>query len=152
MSKDLWYRYVSDCDGTLTVSTCDLVQYDTKLVVYAASSACPTSATPIAACSDNELGCANAASSVRINTVPGAIHFIRVGGVDGGGPGAFDVACQPRCVGDFNDDRNVDGIDLGVLLSLWGSSASSGGDLNNDGVIDGIDLGILLSRWGLGCP
>jgi hypothetical protein len=46
----------------------------------------------------------------------------------------------------------VDGIDLGVLLSLWGSSASSGGDLNNDGVIDGIDLGILLSRWGLGCP
>jgi hypothetical protein len=152
MSKDLWYRYVSDCDGTLTVSTCDLVQYDTKLVVYAASAACPTSATPIAACSDNELGCANAASSVRVSTVPGAIHYIRVGGVDGGGPGAFDVACQPRCVGDFNDDRNVDGIDLGVLLSLWGSSASSGGDLNNDGVIDGIDLGILLSRWGLGCP
>ncbi len=48
---------------------------------------------------------------------------------------------------DLNCDGSVDGADLGILLSAWGSNAC-GPDINGDGVIDGADLGILLAAWG----
>jgi len=56
-----------------------------------------------------------------------------------GGPGN-------TCPADINGDGQVDGSDLGALLSTWGTSGSA--DLNNDGSVDGADLGNLLSRWG----
>ncbi len=49
--------------------------------------------------------------------------------------------------GDLNGDGVVDGADLGLLLSAWGSGGSDA-DLNEDGVVDGADLGLLLSAWG----
>jgi hypothetical protein len=55
----------------------------------------------------------------------------------------------PACAGDLNADNQVDGIDLGVLLSAWGTNGD--GDLNGDGSVDGIDLGVMLSAWGA-CP
>lgn len=51
-----------------------------------------------------------------------------------------------RVRGDLNNDGAVDGADLGLLLSNWGTAGP--GDLNGDGVVDGADLGILLSTWG----
>jgi len=46
---------------------------------------------------------------------------------------------------DLNGDGVVDGADLGILISAWGSSGTA--DLNGDGVVDGTDLGILLAQW-----
>jgi len=46
---------------------------------------------------------------------------------------------------DLNDDGLVNGADLGILLSNWGTAGP--GDLNADGVVDGADVGILLSYW-----
>jgi len=57
----------------------------------------------------------------------------------------------PDCVADLNGDDVVDGIDLGELLSAWGTKGFSDADLNSDGIVDGIDLGILLTLWGP-CP
>jgi hypothetical protein len=56
------------------------------------------------------------------------------------------LALTPSVPADLNGDGVVDGIDLGILLSGWGSAGA--GDLSGDGVVDGIDLGILLSAWG----
>ena len=56
------------------------------------------------------------------------------------------LALTPSVPADLNGDGVVDGIDLGILLSGWGSAGA--GDLNGDGVVDGIDLGVLLSAWG----
>ena len=47
---------------------------------------------------------------------------------------------------DFNGDYVVDGVDLGLLYSAWGSDDPRY-DLNGDGVVDGEDLGILLENW-----
>ncbi len=62
----------------------------------------------------------------------------------------FNVAPPGGCVlsnpSDFNADGIVNGADLGVLLSNWGSDTGSG-DVNNDGTCDGADLGILLGNW-----
>lgn len=50
--------------------------------------------------------------------------------------------------GDFNLDGQINGVDLGVLLSRWGIAQVGFADLDGDGWIDGVDLGILLARWG----
>lgn len=54
--------------------------------------------------------------------------------------------CPLPCVGDVNTDRAVDGADLGVMLSSWGTSGPA--DLNGDSTVNGADVGILLSAWG----
>lgn len=54
--------------------------------------------------------------------------------------GPWSVVPSP----DFNGDGLVNGLDLGVLLSGWGSAQ---GDINGDGTTDGADLGLVLSAW-----
>jgi len=67
--------------------------------------------------------------------------------------GVPDVCQQPTCVdADLFRDFNVNGADLGILLSQWGlNSPLTVSDINSDGVVNGADLGILLSFWGA-CP
>lgn len=54
------------------------------------------------------------------------------------------------CFEDANADGNVDGVDLAVLLSQWGtcSPVACQCDFNSDGAVNGIDLALLLSKWG----
>jgi len=60
----------------------------------------------------------------------------------------FSILGEPSGVfGDLNGDGIVDGADLGILLSNWGSCQGCDADLNGDGVVDGADLGLLLSNW-----
>jgi hypothetical protein len=60
------------------------------------------------------------------------------------------VPTTPNCVSsDIYRDYNVNGADLGILLSQWGPNTSlTESDLNSDGGVDGADLGLLLSFWG----
>ena len=53
--------------------------------------------------------------------------------------------CTPPFVpADLNQDTFINGADLAILLSGWGTLA---GDVNQDGITDGIDLASLLSAW-----
>jgi hypothetical protein len=67
--------------------------------------------------------------------------------------GVPDVCQQPTCAdADIYRDFNVNGADLGILLSQWGPNTPlTESDLNSDGVVNGADLGLLLSFWGP-CP
>ena len=47
---------------------------------------------------------------------------------------------------DINSDGQVDGADLGILISDWGTTGPEA-DLNLDGIVDGGDLGVLLASW-----
>jgi hypothetical protein len=50
---------------------------------------------------------------------------------------------------DLNGDDAVDGVDLCMLLSQWGSCASEcQADLNGDGVVGGEDITAMVARWG----
>ncbi len=62
----------------------------------------------------------------------------------------FVCASSTPCSGDVNGDGAVDGADLGLLLTAWGS-ANKSADINGDGAVDGADLGLLLTAWG-SCP
>ncbi len=74
---------------------------------------------------------------------------------------AVDYFCAPHCfffmtgtinvaaagpAGDINGDRIVNGGDLTVLLSAWGTT-SGPADINHDGIVSGPDLAIVLSSW-----
>ena len=54
------------------------------------------------------------------------------------------------CPADLNGDGEVNGADLGLLLSAWGTCTETPclGDINEDGVVNGADLGLMLSTWG----
>ena len=60
---------------------------------------------------------------------------------------------EPKpCSGDLNGDEDVNGADLGLLVSAWGPCpAPCVADINGDAVVNGADLGLLMSAWGL-CP
>ncbi len=109
-----------------------------------------------------ELGPATLIASFAIEVVPGQIPpAVDLGAtvVFGTGPGTpstegVGAITQPfatvTAVGDVNADGAVDGSDLGLLLSTWGTTGAGGiGDLNADGSVDGADLGLLLSAWGV---
>ncbi len=48
--------------------------------------------------------------------------------------------------GDLNSDRQVNALDLSILLSHWGTTNTSA-DINHDGTVNVIDLSALLSHW-----
>ena len=55
--------------------------------------------------------------------------------------------CQ--CLADLFVDHQVNGADLGALLSQWGPAQSGTvSDINRDGQVNGADLGYLLNAWG----
>lgn len=51
------------------------------------------------------------------------------------------------CIGDLNDDGEVNGADVGLFLVAWGTT-NQAADLNDDGIVNGADFGILLAAWG----
>jgi hypothetical protein len=56
-------------------------------------------------------------------------------------------------LGDLNKDGFVNGHDLIILFSQWGTcpdpaNSDCPADLNGDGKVDGMDMVILLSNWG----
>jgi hypothetical protein len=48
---------------------------------------------------------------------------------------------------DLNGDYNVNGADLGMLLSQWGTAGAA--DFDGSGQVNGADLGSLLANWGV---
>jgi len=92
---DVWYDYVATCDGTLTVSTCGMADYDTKLAVYVGGG-CPVGDGNLLGCNEDTAGCAGYTSIVMIPASVGQTYKIRVGGWLGAqGTGILSVSCQP---------------------------------------------------------
>ncbi|QQR60510.1 hypothetical protein IPH19_03810 [Candidatus Uhrbacteria bacterium] len=52
-----------------------------------------------------------------------------------------------RLIGDVNDDRVVDDVDLSLFTRHW-RRYDRQSDFNEDGMIDDIDLSLLASHWG----
>lgn len=63
------------------------------------------------------------------------------------------TTAPPNCPGDANGSGSINGADLSVLLSQFGSSVTprTGADFNGDGLVNGADLSVLLSNFGTSC-
>jgi hypothetical protein len=59
-----------------------------------------------------------------------------------------NIPDECECLADIFVDGQVNGADLGIVLSQWGQGAGAAGDINRDGVVNGADLSIVLGDWG----
>ncbi|RLF31331.1 MAG: hypothetical protein DRM98_05765, partial [Thermoplasmata archaeon] len=58
-------------------------------------------------------------------------------------------AIVSQCIGDINNDGEINIYDLAILISHWGQENTA--DLNNDNIVDLEDVKILLTHWGEIC-
>ena len=74
--------------------------------------------------------------------------------IDANSNGIPDICEVDQCPGDISGNGVVDGVDLTLLLGVWGTDGIGGefdADITNDGIVGGADLTVLFSGWGP-CP
>ena len=92
--NDIWYRYTAPIDGTLVISTCDSVDFDSRIAIYTGGCADLVEH----ACNDDGTGCADYSSLLVTNCTEGVDYLIRIGGyAEGGGSGSFGVKASEGC-------------------------------------------------------
>jgi hypothetical protein len=147
-TRDVWFSWTSDRQGTVEIAACD-PWFDTVLAVYTGSCTAPA----ILACNDNAPFCGGLGSRVNFTAICGTTYLIRVGPrLGAGGEATISIStsapvCQ-NCTADIDRDGQVGAPDLAALLNGWGTAV---GDLNGSGTTDAQDLAVLLSAWGP-CP
>ena len=68
---------------------------------------------------------------------------------ENGVPDCCEDGTDCQCLGDVNNDGQVNGADISVLLGFWGLNGKPvAADINKDGSVDGADLAQLLGSWG----
>jgi hypothetical protein len=83
MHADVWFNYIACDNGSMTVSTCDLINFDSDIVVYEGTCEGMTQV----ACNGDGSGCGGYSSSTTFTVTGGAQYLIRVGGWDGSSEG-----------------------------------------------------------------
>ncbi len=84
MSADVWFSYIACENGSMTVSTCDLISFDSDIVIYEGTCDAMTQV----ACNGDGDGCGGYTSIVTFNVSEGANYLIRVGGWDSSSQGS----------------------------------------------------------------
>jgi len=145
---DVWFTYVAQLNGDVTIDLCASAM-STRLAVYAGTGCDGLEAREIAC----NIAACGVRSSVSFTAVCDEEFLVRVGGYSAGG--SMEVSSQgTTCavLGDIDGNGAVDAADLGLLLAAWGACHGPRGgpcaaDLDGDGVVDGVDLGLLLGAW-----
>ncbi|MFM8816445.1 MAG: hypothetical protein ACKOHI_00950, partial [Phycisphaerales bacterium] len=81
-------------------------------------------------------------------TVPAGIAGVTRISSGSDGNAVIGQAPAPPCLGDLDASRDVNGIDLGLLLADWGRMDGPSTDIDGDQLVDGRDLGLMLATWG----
>ncbi|MEE2908292.1 MAG: proprotein convertase P-domain-containing protein [Planctomycetota bacterium] len=151
--NDIWFRYVACDNGTLTVSTCGLVDYDSDLVVYDGDDC---DSLILLGCNDDGDGCEGYSSYLQVPVTRDQPYLLRVGGwrdgdvgtgellVDGPTQGCDD---EPECPADTNGDGLADVNDVLIILGAFGTTDPNA-DIDGSGVVDVGDVLLLLQYYG----
>ncbi|MEE2889660.1 MAG: M4 family metallopeptidase, partial [Planctomycetota bacterium] len=114
MINDVWYEFTAPTSGDYTVSTCDLIDFDSDIVVYTGS----CSALTQVACNGDGSGCGGFSSFVEISMNGGDIYYVRIGGFNGAAIGTGFVEIEAAAPGPLPEQCN------------------NGTDDDNDGLVD----------------
>ncbi|MEE2680771.1 MAG: hypothetical protein VX641_00195 [Planctomycetota bacterium] len=98
--NDLWFIHEASEDGILEVSTCNSIDFDSRISVYSGS--CTDGELLEIACNDDAEGCLGYSSRVLAECNAGEEYLIRIGSFTEGdtGSGTLDVQVVPSC---FNE-------------------------------------------------
>ena len=151
MNQDVWFNYLACADGSLTVSTCNLIDFDSDLVVYEGDC---SSLTQVA-CNGDTSGCDGYSSTLTLEVSEGSNYLIRVGGWNDAAAGSGTLQIDGpegdcpgnTCDADINGDGNVNVSDILAVIGDWGAT-NSPSDVNDDGIVNVADLLIVIGAYG----
>ncbi len=106
VSDDVWFRHTAALTGDLTVTTCGLIDYDSRIAVYGTGSCAAVGNGTLLGCNDDDpvLPCGSSGhASVTVAVTQGVPYLIRVGGTAGAeGSGTLRLTASlqdPACPG-----------------------------------------------------
>ena len=90
--NDLWYDFTPEFTGAVQWSTCNTINFDSRLAVYTPGAACPLTDGDLYSCNDDGGGCTGFSSELIFNVEAGQTYKLRLGGFAGeSGTGTFDL-------------------------------------------------------------
>lgn len=147
ITKDIWFKWLTPCAGTATVSLCG-ASFDARLAAYLG---CPGGPGLTLACNDNFCG---SSPQISFSVNQSQLIRIRIGGVNNAsGTGSLVISCTPApppCPADVNNSGAVNIDDLVVVITNWGAT-SGPADINLDNIVNIDDLVMVITGWGI-CP
>jgi len=155
MNADVWFKYTACESGNMLVSTCNLIDFDSDIVIYEGNCSTKTQV----ACNGDGNGCAGYSSETSFSVSQGSDYLIRVGGWSGSSEGSGQllidgpgVPCDttPPCPADIDGDGAVSVSDLLTIVDMWGQVGGAA-DIDQDGIVGVGDILALIDAWGP-CP
>jgi len=151
MHADVWFSFTACQSGSTLVSTCNLIDFDSDIVVYEGT--CDSN-TQIA-CNGDGNSCAGYSSETSFDATAGQQYLIRVGGWSDSSEGSGMLlvdgpgSCEPPtdCVGDTNSDGVVDVTDILAVVGAWGEKGGDA-DIDGSGIVGVGDLLVVIDAWG----
>lgn len=141
IGSDIWFSYAASCEGDVTITLCDAVDFDTRLEIW--EGGCDGI---LVACNDDGAECENYSSLVTFPGRCGVEYLIRLGGYEGAaGSGEMTVTCTGTCDCNDNQVSDQDELDQGLVTDcdLNGipdecdlASSEPGTDCNENGLLD----------------
>lgn len=133
--NDVYYTYTASCEGIVTVTLCNTVDFDSRVQIY---SDC-TFADQIACNDDAESGLCGLTSEVNFGAVAGTEYIIRIGGYTDGstGAGTFVVGCEEYapgacCLGTDLCQEVPDQLSCEGFGGTWQGNGSACADVDCD--------------------
>ena len=91
IDNDVWFQYLAECTGDLTVSVCG-APFDTKIAVYDVCEICPANSVPIGC--DDDFCNLFGASETTVSVLDRECYLIRIGGFSlATGAGTLSLTC-----------------------------------------------------------
>ncbi len=92
VQADIWFRFTSPITGSVEWTTCDQINFDSRLAVYGPNVGCTPTGDQLYACNDDGSGCSFYTSRVIFSVQEGDTYLLRLGGWNGDqGTGTFDL-------------------------------------------------------------
>ena len=127
--NDIWYSFTAPANGEVEFSTCNLVNYDSRIAIYLGANGDPANAV---ACNDDGVGCALFSSLLTFQAVANQLYTVRVGSFSPAdlGAGTMTVTWLSSDAQPVSTDVNGNGI----------PDECEESDCNNNGIPDSQDI------------
>ena len=127
--NDIWYSFVAAANGVVEVSTCNLVNYDSRIAIYQGANGDAANAV---ACNDDGPGCAVFSTLLSFQANAGQLYTVRVGGFSPGdlGTGTMTITWLSDDAQATSTDSDGNGI----------PDECETEDCNNNGIPDAQDI------------
>lgn len=90
--NDIWFTYTADFTGSVNWTTCDMINFDSRLAVYGPNATCPVGEEDLYDCNDDGPGCTGFSSDLIFDVEEGNTYLLRLGGFGGdAGSGTFNL-------------------------------------------------------------